>query len=104
MAIFFANYPGGSGSSGGGGGGGNSVIIDTYTLTPTDISNMGVVLSHVPTDPTKVVVLVDSAPGQAYAVDYIIDSNLAVNMTLDWSGLGLFGELSSGDILEVIYY
>lgn len=105
MATFFANYPGGTSTgSSGGGGTGNSIIIDTFTLTPMNISNQGVVLSHVPTVPSKVVVLVDQAPGQAYGIDYTIDSNLTPNQTLDWTGLGLAGELSAGDILEVIYY
>jgi hypothetical protein len=102
---FFANYPGGSStSSSGGGGGGNSVVIDTFTLSSTDITNMGVILSKVPTDPDKVVVEVDQAPGQAYNVDYTVNSALAANKTLSWSGLGLQGELSAGDIIEVIYY
>lgn len=85
-------------------GAGQSIIIDTYTLTPTDITNRGVILSQIPTVAAKVVVLVDSAPGQAYGVDYIVDSNLSPNKTLDWTGLGLDGELAAGDILEVIYY
>jgi hypothetical protein len=99
---FFASYGGGSG--GGGGGGGNGVFIDTFTLTPTDITNQGVILSHAPTQPSKVVVIVEDAPGQAYAVDYTISSRLSASATLDWQGLGLQGELAAGDILEVIYY
>jgi hypothetical protein len=105
MSTFFANYPGGTSTgSSGGGGTGNSVIIDTYTLTPTDITNGGVILSHIPTVADKVVVLIEDAPGQAYGVDYIVDSRLSPGMTLDWQGLGLDGELAAGDILEVIYY
>jgi len=100
---FFASY-GGGGSGGGGGGGGNLITIDTFTLTPTDISNAGVVLSKAPTAPTKVVVIIEDAPGQAYAVDYVISSRLSASATLDWQGLGLAGELAAGDILEVIYY
>lgn len=100
---FFASYGGGSGG-GGGGGGGNGVFIDTFTLTPTDIANKGVILSHAPTQPTKTIVIIEDAPGQAYAVDYIISSRLSAGATLDWTGLGLDGELAAGDILEVVYY
>lgn len=105
MATFFANYPGGTSTgSSGGGGTGNSITIDTYTLTSMNISNMGVVLSKVPTVANKVVVLVESAPDQAYGVDYVVDSNLTPNQTLDWTGLGLAGILTAGDIMQVIYY
>lgn len=105
MSTFFANYPGGTSTgSSGGGGGGNSVVIDTYTLTPTDIANGGVILSKIPTVANKVVVLVNQAPGQEYNVDYIIDSSLAPGQTLDWSGRGLQPELASGDFLTAIYY
>jgi hypothetical protein len=103
MSTFFANYPGG-GTGSGGGGMGNGVFIDTFTLTPTDISNAGVILSHAPTQPTKTIVLVDQAPNQAYTIDYVISSRLSAGATLDWQSLGLQGELSAGDVLEVVYY
>jgi|SRR5271165_392295 len=90
--------------SGGGGGGGNSVAVDTFTLSGTDITNKGVVLSKIPTIASKVFLSVGSAPGQSYTTDYIIDSNLSPNKTLDWTGLGLDGILSAGDQLIVIYY
>jgi hypothetical protein len=99
---FFVSY--GGGGSGGGGGTGNSIVIDTFTLNASDITNKGVILSKIPTAPAKVVVIIADAPGQEYNVDYTVDSNLAPNQTLDWTGLALEGVLTVGDVLEVIYY
>lgn len=82
-----------------------TITIDTFTLSGTDITNKGVILSQVPTVSTKVSVIVGNAPGQTYfGFDYTINSNLSPGNTLDWTGLGLDGILSFGDNLIVIYY
>jgi hypothetical protein len=82
-----------------------TIIIDTYTLSAPDIMNKGVILSKIPADVTKVNVAVGSAPTQTYlGLDYAINSNLALNKTLDWTGLGLDGVLTIGDNLIVTYY
>lgn len=90
-------------STGGGGGSGSAPIITNITLSGTDITNAGVILPVVPAVPSNVSVNVVGGVQQQYSVDFTINSNLSPNKTLDWTGLGLDGILTAGDVLTVIY-
>jgi hypothetical protein len=75
---------------------GNQYHVNTFTLTPTDISNKYVTLTSVPTDVDKTALNVIGGDMQEYAVDFTVTGN-----QLSWSSLGLDGVLVSGDVLLV---
>ncbi len=83
---------------------GGGSTVNTFTLSGTDISNKGVVLSSVPTTPADTILLVGGAPAQIYGVDFIINSSITANKTLSWASLGLDGILASGDQLIVSFF
>ncbi len=71
-------------------------FVNEFTLSGTDITNKFVTLTTAPVNPTLTVLAVVGGPTQEYSVDYSISST-----TLNWSGLGLDGVLTAGDILVV---
>lgn len=74
----------------------SSYLVNTITLTPTDITNKFVTLSAAPTSPTKTVMTVIGGPMQSYGADYTVSGS-----QLGWNGLFLDGLLVSGDMLVV---
>lgn len=73
--------------------------VNTFTLSPTDISNGYVTLASVPTMPAFSVLNVIGGSVQDYSIDYTISSNL-----LSWSGLWLQSVLVAGDQLIIQFF
>lgn len=71
-------------------------MVNTFTLTPTDISNGFVTLSQAPTVPTSTALTVIDGPLQDYGADFTVSGS-----TVSWSGLFLDGVLVSGDQLII---
>ncbi len=76
--------------------GSSGIVINRFTLTPTDISNKYVTLSATPSVDNDTLLTVIGGPLQNYGPDYIVSGN-----QLSWSGLTLDGILVSGDDLVV---
>ncbi len=72
--------------------------VNTFTLSPTDISNGFVTLGSAPTAPTLTVLAVIGGPVQSYGDDFTVSGS-----TLSWSGLFLDGVLTSSDKLIIQY-
>ncbi len=70
--------------------------VNTFTLTPTDISNGYVTLTSTPTAATSTVLSVIGGPVQSYGDDFIVSGD-----QLTWTGFFLDGILISGDKLVV---
>lgn len=71
---------------------------EKITLDSFAISQKQVILSKVPLNPEKVLVIPVGGPPQDNGVDYFISGNI-----LGWSGMGMDGILSEDDEL-VVYY
>ena len=69
-----------------------------FTLSSTDITNKYITLSATPATPGNTQLNIVSGTDQAYTTDFIVTGN-----QLSWSGLGLDGVLSVGDILTVLH-
>jgi hypothetical protein len=82
-----------------GAGGSATNRVQVITLAAFDISNKYVTLTETPTAPSDVTLSIGTAPGQSYGVDYTVSGTI-----LTWSGLGLDGVLSIGDILTINYF
>jgi len=82
-------------------GGIGQTIVEFFSLNATDVSNKYVTLANTPKTANRVVVIVKNAPPQYYGDDYQMDGVTTDRLT--WAGLGLDGELSSGDKLAVYY-
>jgi hypothetical protein len=79
----------------------NSAVVDTFTLSATNITNKYVTLTGTPKTAADVTLSIKNAPGQFYGEDFEID---AVNTNrLSWAGMGLDGLLESGDKLTIVY-
>lgn len=73
-------------------------VVETITLSPTDITNKYVTLSAAPITAAKTRLVVIGGPEQSYTVDFTVSTN-----QLSWSGLFLDGVLVNGDKLVVTY-
>lgn len=80
------------------GGASTSQVVDTFTLSGTDITNKFVTLSETPSLPGHTILLIDGSPSTFYGTDFTVSGT-----QLSWSGLSLDGILSSGDNLTVTY-
>lgn len=70
--------------------------VNTFTLSPTDISNKFVTLSSAPDVAASTILAVIGGPMQDYSIDFTVSGS-----QLSWSGLFLDGVLISGDKLVV---
>lgn len=73
-------------------------VVESITLSGTDITNKYVTLSASPLTAAKTRLTVIGGPEQAYASDFTVSTN-----QLSWSGLFLEGVLVTGDKLVVTY-
>lgn len=75
---------------------GTQYNVNTFQLSPTDISNGYVNLTGTPTDVDKTVLGIIGGDSQEYGTDFIV-----LGTQLIWSSLGLDGVLVSGDKIYV---
>lgn len=74
--------------------------VEYRTITSLENTAKAIVLSALPTSPTKVVLdIIGGSSPQWYSVDYTVSGS-----TLSWATLGLDGILSTGDTLRIIYW
>jgi len=94
----------------GGSGGGSDSTYQSITLTSADITNKYVQLAHTPKANTPTILYVKSdgmnSTVQTPNVDYILSDKVTVGVMdcISWDSYGLDGELSAGDLLEIIYF
>jgi len=82
----------------GGGGGSANFLVETRSITGTEISNKQLTLVNTPTASSAVIVDAIGGTGQRVSVDFSLTGNI-----LSWNGLGLDGVVSSGDVLRISY-
>lgn len=93
-------YFGGDGTTTGGvplakGGG---AIVETFTLTQTQIDNKQITLANSPLDAGSVKLIPQGGIEQLNGIDFAVQNNV-----LRWDGLGLDNFLETGDIIAVTY-
>ena len=74
-----------------------TVVIDKFTLSSSDIISKSITLSQAPIVPSEVLLSVGGVD-QEVGIDFSISGTL-----ISWSGMGLDGILSIGDIVTVTY-
>ena len=72
--------------------------LEARVLTNTEATDKSLVLSNIPSDPTKVLLIPQGGPAQRIDVDFSV-----VGDTLSWSGLGLDGFLDEGEYILIQY-
>ena len=82
-----------------GGGSSGQFVVDYITISSTDLSNKYLVLTSVPTTPTRVVLDIPTGSPQIYGSDFSVTGS-----HLSWSGLGLDGDVNLGDTFRVQYF
>jgi hypothetical protein len=83
------------------GGGSNPYYVNTFTLSPTDITNQFVTLSNTPDTPIDTILTVIGGPQQSYGSDYTVSGTV-----LTFAGdlaTGGNAALVSGDKLVIQY-
>lgn len=85
----------------GGGVGGELFEAEVFILDATDISNMYVQLSQIPTTNTEIEFLIGSAPIQEYGTDFKQDATFLKRIT--WEGLNLEASLQVDDEIKITY-
>lgn len=80
-----------------------SLSIEKFLISPTDVTNKGVVVANIPINPANVILSYIGFGEQLYSVDFTVNSNLVANQTIDWTGLGLDGVIQAGDNLTITY-
>jgi hypothetical protein len=85
----------------GGGGGSNQYYVNTFTLSPTDITNQFVTLSSAPDTPADTILTVIGGPMQSYGIDFTVSGSTLTFM----GGIASGGSsaLVSGDMLVIQY-
>ncbi len=78
----------------------NSEIVESFTITPTDIINKYITLSNTPIDISNVIIFIEDGLKGHYNTDYNIINNNQIN----WNGYSWDGLLASGDTLTVLYW
>jgi hypothetical protein len=73
--------------------------VQYITVSAPQAVAKAVTLSAAPTVPSKTLVDMLQGDAQIYGVDYTVSGT-----TLSWSGLGLDGVLTTGDILRIVYW
>lgn len=73
--------------------------VEYHTVTGLEVTNKQITLSLVPSDPTKVLLDLVNGSTQVYSTDFVVVTNV-----LDWTGLGLDGTITAGDILRIVYF
>lgn len=79
-------------------GGGGGLIVEYRTLTAPEVAAKQLILGAAPASATDVSVNIVSGTAQAYGLDFTVAGNV-----LDWSGLGMDGLVSLGDVLVISY-
>lgn len=77
--------------------------VQTFTLSPSDVSNKYVDLSTPPSTPTATRLSISGAPGMAYSTDFEVITNGVDVRRLSWNGKTIDGILESGDVVTVEY-
>lgn len=81
------------------GGGSGNQVRQIITLNPTMISDKSFAIAQAPANPANVDFIPYGGSKQRYSVDFDVNSNI-----ISWSGRGLDGFLSSGDVVEITYF
>lgn len=79
--------------------GGASSETEYHTVSAPEATAKQFSMLHSPAAASKVMVDVVGSTSQIYGVDFTISGN-----TFDWSGLGLDGDLSAGDVVRLYYF
>lgn len=81
--------------------GGTTLLVETFTLSATNITNKYVNLAQAPGTPAKTILIIKGAGGQFYGDDFAMDGTYTTR--LKWDSLSLDGVLAAGDKLTVMY-
>jgi hypothetical protein len=79
----------------------NSDVVETFTLSASNITNKYVQLANVPKTASQVVLLIKNAPNQFYGIDYQMDGSTPNRLT--WASMGIDGIIEAGDNITVMY-
>jgi len=78
--------------------GGDGFDVLRKSLSQDEANQKRIVLPEFQVAPGEVILLIEGAPPQIYGVDYMVVGN-----ELIWGGMGLDGQLATGDEITVVH-
>jgi len=73
--------------------------LEQHEIDFTQFADKEIILSEVPTQPTRTIMMIDGAGPCFYGVDFTVSGNV-----LTWNGLRLDGLIGLDDLVQIIYF